>query len=278
MIRINLHLHSTSSDGVFSPAELVRMLRKNKVSIASLTDHDTTEGVRSFLDSCRRHSLRGVAGVELSSLHQGEELHILGYRFDLDHPELNDLLTACRNARCERNKAMCERLTSLGFPVSLEEVEARVPVGVAGRPHIAQVMREKGFVPTEQEAFLRWLRRGRPAFVPRVLLPAESCIEVLRRAGGLPVWAHPLTSLSDPSELEPTLDRLKEAGLWGLECWFPGATSAVTYRCLVEAGKRGLYQTAGTDFHGRAGRGERISGCVVEDDLLPWAWFCGGRG
>ena len=100
---------------------------------------------------------------------------------------------------------------------------------------------------------------------------------MIRAAGGLPVWAHPLASLDEPGKLESILDSLKEMGLWGLECWFLGATPAMTYRCLVEAGRRGLYQTAGTDFHGRPGHTGSIAGCVVEDDLLPWAWFCGSR-
>ncbi|RRD64038.1 PHP domain-containing protein [Fretibacterium sp. OH1220_COT-178] len=276
MIRINLHIHSTCSDGAFGPLELVRLLRRHKVAVASLTDHDTAEGVVPFLAGCRRQGIRGVAGVELSSDSPEGELHILGYRFDLSSPELSALMERSRVARRERNLAICELLNGLGIPIVMEEIEAVAGGRVVGRPHIAQVLRERGHVASVREAFVRYLGRGAAAYVPRSLSPVEECIRVVRAAGGLPVWAHPLVSLPDPDRFEPVLDRLKGMGLWGVECWFQGADTAQVLRCLTQSGRRGLYATGGSDFHGRPGHPARIAGCLVEDDLLPWARFCGG--
>ena len=260
------------------------MLSRHGVSVASLTDHDTIRGVPSFLAGCRRRGIRGVAGVELSSRltgmspeENGAELHILGYRFGLKSPALREAFVRYQEGRERRNAAICERLTSLGLPVSLEEAAARAGSdGVVGRPHIAQVLLDKGLTPTLKEAFVRWLGEGAAAFIPRDLPSTEDTIRLILEAGGLPVWAHPLKSLSDPGRFEAVLDRLKGWGLWGVECWFHGATQAQTFLCLNEAGRRGLYPTAGTDFHGRAGHSARISGRVVDEALLPWARFCGG--
>ena len=141
---------------------------------------------------------------------------------------------------------------------------------------LAQALWERRYAPSVRDAFSRYIGQGGSAYVSRSLLPTEDAIRVIREAGGLPVWAHPLSSLTDPKDFEPLLDRLKEMGLWGVECWFQGADSAQTWRCLNESGKRGLYTTAGTDFHGRPGHPAKISGCLVRDDLLPWARFCGG--
>ena len=271
-------MHSTCSDGVCSPPELVRLLSLYRVSVAALTDHDTAEGVPQFLSACRRRGLRGVSGVEFSSrFENGDELHILGYRFDLKDPAVNEAFDHYRGTRRRRNAAICARLAVLGVPVSLEEAEARSGSRVVGRPHIAQVLLDKGRVPSLRDAFTRYLGRGAAAFVPRELLPTEDVIRLILGAGGLPVWAHPLKSLSDTGDFPAALDRLKSMGLWGVECRFHGASSAQVLTCLMEAGRRGLYATAGTDFHGRSGHSARIAGCVVEDNLLPWARFCGGR-
>ena len=275
MLRVNLHIHSTNSDGALAPPELVRLLHRHKVAVASLTDHDTVEGVAPFLAGCRRFRIRGVAGIELSSSAPEGELHILGYRFNLDAPGLGAVMERYRNARFERNNAICERLRALGIPIGMEDVEP-LALGVVGRPHIAQALWERGVVSSIQEAFARYLGRGGSAYVSRFLLPVEEAIRVVLEAGGLPVWAHPLNSLDDPNDFEPLLDRLRAMGLWGVECWFQGTDTAKTWRCLNESGKRGLYATAGTDFHGRPGHPAKISGWLVDEDLLPWARFCGG--
>ena len=274
MIRINLHIHSTCSDGAFPPSELACLLHKHKVAVASLTDHDTVDGVMPFLSGCHRFNIRGVPGIELSSTSPKGELHILGYRFDLDSPGLGEVLAQYRNARRKRNWEICERLRRLGISISMEDIEAHAR-GIVGRPHIAQALWERGYALSIRDAFSRYLGRGGSAYVSRSPLSTEDAIRVIREARGLPVWAHPLSSLTDPKDFEPVLDRLKEMGLWGVECWFHGAEPMQTWRCLNEAERRKLYTTAGTDFHGRPEHTAKISGCLVRDDLLPWARFCG---
>jgi predicted metal-dependent phosphoesterase TrpH len=274
MIRIDLHLHSAFSDGELSPQKLVLSLKKWGVSVAALTDHDTTDGVRLFLARCRLSSIKGVAGVEVSAAYGGV-LHITGYRFDFENKALQDALEKNRSARHERNIRICERLRELGFDITLEEVRTYAGSDVVGRPHVALAMVNKGYVPNTNSAFERYLRRGAAAYVPRPLLPPEECIGVLRDAGGVAVLAHPLQTTPDLDDLPPLLRRLKDAGLWGMECWFQGASPSAVYRCLGLARDFGLHPTAGSDFHG-SGRAGKHVGVAVAEDLLPWAVLCGG--
>ena len=274
MLKIDLHLHSSCSDGVLSPDDLVRELRARRVSIASLTDHDTVEGVRRFLARCRKASIKGVAGVELSAAHDGV-LHLLGYRFDAENEALSAALAQNRNARNARNVLICEKLRGLGFDISLEEVASLAGANVVGRPHIARVLWNKGYVPNLKAAFDRYLRRGAEAYVPRPLLPAEECIRLIREAGGLAVLAHPRQTTPDLDDLPPILSRLKNNGLWGLECWSPGNSAVEIYRCLEIAASFSLAPTAGSDFHGN-GHSSASAGVVVREDLLPWSHLCGG--
>ena len=274
MLKIDLHLHSTFSDGTLSPGDLVRALKTAKVSVAALTDHDTADGTEAFLSHCRQASIKAVTGVELSAAYE-RVLHILGYRFDAGNEALQSALAKNRKARDERNVLICEKLRGLGFDITLEEVRACAGFGVVGRPHMARVLWSKGYVPDVRAAFERYLKRGASAYVPRVLLSAEESIQRIREAGGLPVMAHPLQTTPDLDDLPAVLRPLKEAGLWGLECWFAGAGVRDVYRCLAIAGELGLWPTAGSDFHGGGHHSLKV-GVAVNDVLLPWARLCGG--
>jgi predicted metal-dependent phosphoesterase TrpH len=274
LLKIDLHLHSTFSDGLLSPEELVRMLKAEKVSVAALTDHDTVDGTDAFLAQCRRASIRGIAGVELSAEYE-RTLHILGYRLDTGNAALRDALEKNKKARGERNVLICEKLRELGFDITLEEVRACAGSDVVGRPHMARVLWNKGYVSSVGAAFEKYLKRGAPAYVPRVLLSPGESIRRIREAGGLPVMAHPLQTTPDLDDLPAVLRPLKEAGLWGLECWFAGSGVRDVYRCLSIAGELGLCPTAGSDFHGGGHSSKRV-GVTVNDGLLPWARLCGG--
>ncbi|GHV34948.1 phosphatase [Synergistales bacterium] len=274
MIKIDLHLHSAFSDGELSVPELVLSLKKCGVSVAALTDHDTTNGVELFLARCRSAAIKSMSGVEISAAYGGV-LHITGYRFGLENKALQDALKKNRSARLDRNLRICERLRELGLDITLEEVRTYAGSDLIGRPHVALAMVNKGYVHSISSAFERYLKRGAAAYVPRLLLPPEDCIGVLRLAGGLPVLAHPLQTTPDLDDLPPVLRRLKDAGLWGMECWFPGASPSVVYRCLGLAREFELRPTAGSDFHGDRHAGKHV-GVAVNEDLLPWAVLCGG--
>ncbi|MDR2137552.1 MAG: PHP domain-containing protein [Synergistaceae bacterium] len=278
MLKIDLHLHSSFSDGVLSPENLALLLRTKRVSVASLTDHDTVEGVERFLSRCRKFAIRGIAGVELSAAHDGI-LHVLGYRFDPANEALRAALEQNRQARDARNVLICEKLRDLGFSISIEEVKAcagsQGDGKAVGRPHMARVLWNKGYVPNVKAAFDKYLGRGKAAYVSRPLLPPEECIRVIRQAGGLPVLAHPRQTTAELDQLPPILGRLKNEGLWGLECWSPGNKAAEIYRCLQIAASFDLAPTAGSDFHG-SGHSSVPVGVVVREDLLPWAHLCGG--
>jgi len=273
MLKIDLHLHSTFSDGVLSPAELVKCLKERKVVVAGLTDHDTTDGVDEFLTLCRKASIKSVAGVELSASFAGV-LHILGYRFDTAAPALRNALVKNRNAREARNVLIFEKLRELGLDVCIEEAAAYAG-GVIGRPHIARLLWNKGYVPNQKAAFDRYLKRGAAAYVPRQLLLPDECVSLIREAGGLPVLAHPRQTTPDLYDLPPVLRRLKDCGLWGLECWSQGNSPADVYHLLGIAADFGLFPTAGSDFHG-GGHMSAAVGVIVGEDILPWGRLCGG--
>lgn len=274
MIRIDLHLHSSLSDGILSPSDLAKSLKINGVSVAALTDHDTLEGAELFQKACQHYSIKTVTGVELSTSYNGI-LHILGYRFDPYNEELRSVLEKYRQERFTRNLLICEKLRDLGLEIKFEEVRAVAGSDVVGRPHIAYILWSKGYVPTPKAAFSMYLGKGASAYVPRSLPSPEECIALIRKAGGFPVLAHPHQTVVDLEELPSILRPLKEAGLWGIECFYPGRRLQEIYRCLSIAQSFELYPTAGSDYHGSKHARVSIGMCVV-DDLLPWAWFCGG--
>ena len=269
MIRIDLHLHSLHSDGTSSVEELVSLARQKRVSVLSLTDHDTAEGILPFLTSCKRNGVQGISGIELSA-RSPYTLHILGYRFDPQEPELLRALERVRQDRDVRNVQMCEKLTALGVSVSFQEVQDEALGGVIARPHFARVLVRKGVVPDVRSAFDRYLGDGRPGYVSRETLSARECIALIKGAGGLAVMAHPYLTGLNEDELEVLLRELIGHGLWGMECVSSHHDAGQIYRLLALADKLNLYPTAGSDYHG-GNRQTAGLGVVVSEEFLPWA-------
>lgn len=269
MILVDLHTHSTCSDGTLKPDALVRAARARKVSVLSLTDHDTTEGVPAFLAACRHTGVRGLPGIELSA-EAPYTLHILGYNITPGNGPLEKRLETLREHRKDRNAAICQRLRDLGLEVTLEEVGAEAGGEVIARPHIARVLIRKGYVQDMAGAFRAYLADGAAAYVPRVRLPVEECIDLIRQSGGVAVLAHPgQMGLGEPT-LKTVLQELKEMGLWGLECLSSHHRYEEIYQYLKLAASLGLYTTAGSDFHGWNRPGVQL-GIPVGEDFLPWA-------
>ena len=263
--RIDLHAHSTASDGELTPTELVEAAAAAGVGTLALTDHDTTAGIAEAEVAARQHGMEIVPAAEIGCETPEHGItDVLAYFIERDTPSLQTLFGRIREARLERAEIMVRRLRERGIEITLEEVLAVAGDAPIGRPHVAQALVNAGLVPDVPSAFARYIGHDGPAYAPRLrLLPAEACAEV-RAAGGVPVIAHPVppwNSRRDPKRLRTFLPPLVEAGLGGLECHYPGY-SAKTIRWLrALADHNGLVPTGGSDFHG-ARRPGRFLGCV----------------
>jgi hypothetical protein len=255
-VGIDLHIHSNASDGTLTPAQIIKTAQRQGLGAIAITDHDTLEGakVAQSLAGSSRVSL--LSGVEISSAPPPSipctgSFHVLGYGVDPDSLALNQTLARLQAARRKRNPAIVDRLNRLGFDITVEEVGVVVGDSQAGRPHIARVMVEKGFVQTIDEAFDRYLAQGGPAYVPKYRISCRQAIDVIRRAGGIAVLAHPyLLSLKDPAAIEQLVVSLKQTGLQGLEVYYPEHPRRETAFYEHMAKTHQLLMTGGTDFHG----------------------------
>lgn len=246
MMRPDLHLHTTASDGVFTPSQVAQMIQKADVTFFSITDHDTISGLQEACDAAYDRGLAFLPGIEISAEGE-EEVHILGYGVKQNDPQLIGFLDQMAQERRQRIIAMGEKLGKLGFSLPLDEIAA-TSGKIFGRPMLARAMMQKGYVSSVQEGFERYLGRGCPAFVPREKLPASQVISMLRDHGAVPVLAHP-ESLHWPMErIIPLLNAWQNAGLMGIEVYHPANYGRFTHWDRI-ARQRGLLVTGGSDFH-----------------------------
>jgi len=246
---VDLHLHTTASDGVLTPSALVRYAKSKGLQAIAITDHDTIEGLDEGLSEGERIGFEVIAGVEISADHSPGSMHMLGYFLDIHHPLLKSKLDYLQRARAERNPKIIQNLNRLGVRISYEEVVKASGGGQVGRPHVAQVLIEKGYVRNFQEAFDRFLRKGAPAYVDKVRLKSKEAISFIREAGGLAVLAHPKTVTTDGS-FEKILGELIEEGLRGIEVFYPEHNPLEVAQFKAMAERHGLLVTGGTDYHG----------------------------
>lgn len=247
---IDLHTHSTASDGTFSPEELVYLAKKEKLQALALTDHDTIDGLKSAYNTAKDLDLPFLCGIEISIKFEGPgHLHLLGYFLEPEIPKINDSLLKLKKAREERNKKMIEKLNNLGIKITLEELK-EIAQGEIGRPHMAILLVKKGIVKSFEEAFQKYLKKGAPAYAPKALLLPEEAIKLILEAKGIPVLAHPVTLKLNLLELKKYIKILKNFGLMGIEVFYPEHTTDFT-KFLIECAKElGLLLTGGSDFHG----------------------------
>jgi predicted metal-dependent phosphoesterase TrpH len=266
----DLHSHTTASDGTFTPTELINAARAAELSYVAVTDHDTTGGLAEAISAARVAGLRFIPGVELSAEGAPGKCHLLGLGIDPAHAEMNEMLAQLSANRRERNEKIAQRLTSLGIPLTLEEVTLSAPPGAnVGRPHFAQFLVDKGVVSTIKEAFDRYLSDTGPAYVKKAVLTPEEAISLIHKAGGLCFIAHPgLVRLAEHETDETRIAALKALGMDGVEVYYPAHTPAQAERFLRLAQKMGLLVTGGSDFHG-ANKPHITLGRVVEDARLP---------
>ncbi len=261
----DLHLHTTFSDGVHSPADLRRLAGEAGLAAIAVTDHDTTEGAFACGEGVAEAGPEVIPGVELSVDWEGREIHLLGY-FISPTPHMVEELARLRGERRERGRAMLRRLREVGVDLSLERLESLTGENV-GRPHVARLIVEAGYAPTTAEAFARFLVPGKPGYVSRRLLTPPAALDLLRQSGGVPVFAHP-GLVPGWAKIVP---RLVENGLLGMEVRHPGHPAPLAEEVAAVAAHFGLLVTGGSDFHG-ADRGEYGAGIgeagVTGEELL----------
>ncbi len=254
---VDLHLHSTASDGRFSPEELVDKAVGKGLTVIAMTDHDSTDGIAPALEAAKAYSgLQVIPGVEINTDVPRGEVHILGYFVDYGNPELKTTLEKLRRSRIARAQGMIAKLESLGVHITWQRVKEIAGGGAIGRPHLAQALLEKGYTSSIREAFIKYIGRDGPAYVERKKIMPLEATELVLRAGGLPVLAHPPTA-SDPEQM---IIELKRAGLVGIEVYYDDY-GAEKRRWLKELADRyNLIATGGSDYHGLDDLNETLMG------------------
>ncbi len=262
-MRIDLHLHTTASDGTLSPAEMVQLAASLGLEFIAITDHDSVEGVATAQAAAKAYpNLMVIPGVEISTDIPYGEVHILGYFIDYNDPGLKCTLEKLRNSRLGRAQKMVAKLAKLGIHIELERVLELAAGASVGRPHIAQVMLEGGYIASRQEAFANYIGRNGPAYAEREKMTPVEAVELVTKVGGLPVLAHP----AENKALETLLPRLKKARLVGLEVYYNDYSPEVIERLAEVASRHGLIPCGGSDYHGPGSGLERRPGSI---DIPP---------
>jgi predicted metal-dependent phosphoesterase TrpH len=245
---IDLHTHSTASDGIYAPAELLQQAHALGLCVLALTDHDTTNGLAEASAAAERLGIDFIPGIEINTDIGNGEIHVLGYYLDYERPAFQRTLQILRDARERRGQRMVELLNAQGVPVSWERVR-EIAESSVGRPHVAKALLEVGYVGTIAEAFNKYIGKGCPAYVPHYKLAPSDAVRLIRSANGLPVMAHPI-SLPGLEQLHQWLPELVSAGLVGLETYYGPYTEEEELQLRALADQYHLIPTGGTDFHG----------------------------
>lgn len=252
----DLHLHTLFSDGTFTPEELAQRGAQVGLAAMALTDHDTVEGCPRMAQACQSLGVEFIPGTELTAEFEGHEVHLLGFFLDVQHPRLLAEIKKFQSVRQERIREMAARLNKMGIPLRAESVFELANCRSPGRPHVARALAQEGFCASMDEAFERFLKKGRPAWVPKYKISALEAMDLLHQAGGLAVVAHP--GLNHCDQIIP---RLAELGLDGLECFHSKQTSTQSEYYLALAKRLGLAVTGGSDCHGMS-KGKPLIGGV----------------
>ncbi len=241
----DLHLHTLFSDGTFTPEELARRGATEHLIAMALTDHDTVEGCERMGKACQSLGIEFIAGTELTTDFEGYEIHLLGYFLDIHHPKLLAEMKKFQITRQNRIKEMVARLNGIGVGLRVETVFELANCQSPGRPHVARALAQEGFCASMDEAFDRFLKKGRPAWVPKHKVSAADGMDLVHEAGGLAVIAHPGLNRCDQA-----IPQLAAAGLDGLECFHTKHTKSQSEHYLAMARKHNLAVTGGSDCHG----------------------------
>lgn len=269
---IDLHVHTTASDGQYSPTELIQKAAEKNIKVIAITDHDTVAGLEEGKIAAQKAGITLVPGTELNINSPTGEFHLLGLGFKTVSPSLTKILEDLVRNREARNLEIIGKIQEAGFDLTLEEMQEDFPNTIIGRPHFAAEMVKKKIVRNRQAAFNNYLAKGRPWYVPRVGANLDEAIMAIKDSGGVPVIAHPMSLYLSWGKLPDTLQNYHERGIEGLEAFHPGARVTECLR-LEELGRKlGYFITAGSDFHGEKIRGDRKLGHTcgnkkIEDSL-----------
>ena len=251
---IDLHAHSTASDGTYSPAEVAELAKKLGLSAIALTDHDTIDGLDEFQKTGNALGIETISGIEFAALwekHHRPEIHLVGLGFDPAHPALLSRMQEIRQSRDLRNSKMCEKLSSIGLHITIEEVAANAGGEIITRAHFANVLLQKGYIAKKEDAFSRYISPGLPGYVEREFLTPALCIQTIKEAGGAAILAHPTLYGLGMEQLEELCEELIPYGLDGIECQYSTYSPAETKAITALAEKMDLLPSGGSDFHGK---------------------------
>lgn len=249
--KIDLHSHTTYSDGSFPPADLVALARAKELKALAVTDHDTVAGLAEAVAAGEKMGVEVIPGIEISVDYSPGTMHILGYFIDYRSNTLSASLKEIQGARNRRNPEIAKRLKALGVPVTMEEASTESGEGQVGRPHFAQVLVKKGFARDHEEAFEKFLKKGAPAYVEKRRVLPEEGIRIIEEAGGIASLAHPnQLGAATEEEFYRIFDKLITLGLKGIEAFSSCQTEAESAFYQEAGRKRGVFVTGGSDFHG----------------------------
>jgi predicted metal-dependent phosphoesterase TrpH len=252
----DLHLHTNFSDGTFTPEELAERGQKAGLSAMSLTDHDTVEGCARMAIACGERGIRFISGTELTAEMEGSEVHLLGYFVDIENQMLLGEMKKYQSVRQSRIHEMVRKLNELNIPLTAEAVFKLANCRSPGRPHVGRALVQEGFCTNMDEAFDRFLKKHRPAWVPKMRVSAREAIELIHNAGGLAVMAHPGLNRTDES-----IPRMVDEGLDGIECYHTKHSPSTSEHYLKIAARYNLLVTGGSDCHGYS-KGKPLIGGV----------------
>ena len=257
---IDLHVHTTASDGQYTPAQIIQKAAEKNIKVIAITDHDTTAGLSEAREAGKQLGVTVVGGIEINITFPTGEFHLLGLGLKEPSKSLSIIVENVIKNRFDRNKQIIEKMNEDGVPLTLEELETDFPGTVIGRPHFAAELVKHGVVKTRQQAFDQYLARGRKWYVPRICTNLDEAIVAIRESGGVPVVAHPMSLYLSWGRLPDFLTDCYEKGVVGIEAFHPGARVTECLR-LEELGRKiGFIITAGSDFHGEKIRSDRRLG------------------
>lgn len=276
---IDLHVHTTASDGQYTPTQIIEMAAQKEFKAIAITDHDTLAGIPEAKIAAEKHKITLIPGTELNINTRRGEFHLLGLGIKNESSSIKTVLEDLQKNRILRNEQIIEKMQNAGIDITLEEVQNAFPNTEIGRPHLAKMLVEKKVVKNHQQAFDKYLAQGRPFFVQRIGANLDEAIVAIRESGGVPVLAHPMSLYLSWGKLPDTLKNYFERGIAGLEAYHPGAKLNDCIRLEALGRKIGYFITASSDFHGEKIRADRKLGYTAGnkkiddkfyfDELLP---------